>query len=271
MTRTITELGPRQAEFLTTMAGSGRDVFAAEDALGFWGSEQYARNELAQLESKGWLERLEKGRYLIIPLEAGVEREWSEDPLKIGSFLAPDGAAAYWTALRHWGWTTQLPRTQLFITPSRRFNREITVLGVPYRFITLKPSRIFGVREEWQEGFKVRVTDPERTIVDSLDRTDLAGGVSEVSEALLSAWDTLDTQRLLDYVRRLGSGTVPKRLGYLVEQLGLSVDASAIDALHDMVGSGITLLERGGPKTGRMTRRWNLQINAGDQDRADTQ
>jgi len=117
MTRTITELGPRQAEFLTTMAGSGHDIFTSEDASGFWGSEQYTRNELAQLESKGWLERLEKGRYLIIPLEAGIGREWSEDPLKIGTFLVPDGAAAYWTAMRHWGWTTQLPRTQLFITP----------------------------------------------------------------------------------------------------------------------------------------------------------
>ena len=264
MSRTITELGPRQAEFLTTMAGSGRDIFTVQDASGFWGSDQHMRNELAQLESKGWLERLEKGRYLIIPLEAGVNREWSEDPLKIGTFLASEGAAAYWTALRHWGWTTQLPRTQLFITPVRRFNRETTVLGVRYRFVIMKRERIFGIREDWQEGFKVRVTDPERTMLDILDRTDLSGGIGEVSAALQSAWGDLDVVTLLGYIRRYGSGTVPKRLGYLIEQLRLPAQIGLVDELRSLIGSGITQLERGGPKTGVMTRRWNLQINAGE-------
>lgn len=263
MTRTITELGPRQAEFLTTMAGSGRDVFTIQDASGFWGSEQYMRNELARLETKGWLERLEQGRYLIIPLEAGVDREWSEDPIKIGTFLVPDGAAAYWTAVRHWGWTTQLPRTQFFITPSRRYNRVNTVLGVSYRFVTLKPERIFGIREDHSEGFKARVTDPERTIVDALDRTDLSGGIGEIAEAIEIAWDGLDKDRLLDYIDRFGSGTVPKRLGYLLEDLKVDVEPCFIEALQQRLSRGISQLERGGPKTGRMVRRWNLQINAG--------
>jgi predicted transcriptional regulator of viral defense system len=245
------------------MAGSGRNIFTVQDASGFWGSEQYMRNELAQLESKGWLERLKQGIYLIIPLEAGVDREWSEDPLKIGTFLAPEGAAAYWTAMRHWGWTTQLPRVQLFITPSRRFKREAIVLGVRYRFVTVKRERIFGIRDEWQEGLNVRITDPERTTVDILDRTDLSGGIGEVSAALQAAWHTLDVTVLLDYIRRFGSGTVPKRLGYLIEQLRLPAEAALIDELRSLMGSGITQLERGGPTTGVMMRRWNLQINAG--------
>jgi predicted transcriptional regulator of viral defense system len=264
MTRTITELGPKQAEFLATMAGSGRDVFDIEAARHFWTTEQVMRNDLAELERKGWLERLERGRYLIIPLEAGVEREWSADPLAIGSFLAPDGAAAYWTAIRYWGWTTQLPRTQLLITPSRRFRAETTVLGVRYRFVTLKAERVFGIREERLGDLAVRVTDPERTVVDALDRTDLAGGVGEVAEALRQAWGGLDVERLTRYMERFGSGTVPKRLGYLVENLGLPVDPGVIDDWRSMIGSGITSLERGGPKTGRMTRAWNLQVNVGE-------
>ena len=30
------------------------------------------------------------------------------------------------------------------------------------------------------------------------------------------------------------------------------------------MGTGVTLLERGGPKTGRIVKRWGLQINAGE-------
>ena len=262
MARTITELGPREAEFLATMAGNGDSVFTFERASGFWGGGQYARNALAQLEDKGWIERLERGRYLLIPLEAGLEREWSEDPLAIGSFLVPDGAAAYWTAVRHWGWTTQLPSEQIFITPRRRYQPRSTVLGVRYRFVTLKPERIFGITEEWQRGLVLKVTDRERTVVDMMDRPDLAGGIAEVSESLRMAWQELELSRVTEYMSRLGSGTVPKRFGFLAEQMELPEFAAWLPRWRELIGSGFTQLERGGAPGGRMLRRWNLQVNA---------
>jgi predicted transcriptional regulator of viral defense system len=263
MSRTITELGPREAEFLATMAGAGRDVFASKEAERFWGTGPVTRNALSRLESKGWLERLERGKYMLVPLEAGVTREWSEDPLVVGSFLAPSGAAAYWTAVRHWGWTTQLARTQFFITAKRRANPHPTILGVPYKFVTMRPSRIFGIAEEWAGGLRVRVTDRERTLVDVLDRPDLAGGIAEVGEALVASWSEIDVVRLTDYIERFGSGTVPKRLGYLAELLPLAVPEDQLDRWESLKGSGITLLERGGPDKGRITSRWGLRINAG--------
>ncbi|MCZ7663124.1 MAG: hypothetical protein M5U22_09445 [Thermoleophilia bacterium] len=266
MARTITELGPREAEFLATMAGAGRDVFSFEQAAGFWGGGQYARNSLAQLERKGWLERLERGKYMLVPLAAGTDRDWSEDPLVIGSLLVPEGGAAYWTAVRHWGWTTQLPRTQFFVTPVRRFKSHAIILGVPYKFVTLKPVRVFGISEEWRGGLRVRVTDPERTIVDVMDRPDLAGGIGEVMPALRAAWSQLDLQKLSAYMTRFSSGTVPKRLGFLAENAALPGAEEWLDSWRARIGAGFTSLERGGPHTGRTLRRWNLQVNAGGFD-----
>lgn len=263
MSRTITELGPREAEFLATMANTAKGIFAFETAEAFWGSGSTTRNVLSRLESKGWLERLERGKYMLVPLEAGVDREWSEDPLAIGSFLVPSGGAAYWTAVRHWGWTTQLPRTKFFITSQRRAASHSTVLGVPYRFITLKPDRIFGIAEEWAGSLAIRVTDRERTLLDILDRPDLAGGIAEVSEALKSGWREIDPARLTEYIERFGSGTVPKRLGYLAEEYALDGAGDWVQRWRSMIRSGITLLERGGPKTGRIVTRWGLRINAG--------
>lgn len=266
MPRTITELGPREAEFLATMAGSAKDVFAFEDAERFWGPGQMTRNVLSRLESKGWLERLERGKYLLVPLQAGVGREWSEDPLVIGSFLVPSGAAAYWTAIRHWGWTTQLPRTQFFITPKRRSPSQKRVLNVPYRFITLKQNRVFGIAQEWLGDLPIRVTDRERTVLDMLDRPDLAGGIAEVSESLRAAWREIDPAKLTEYIARYGSGTVPKRLGYLAELHALEGASKWVPRWRAMSGSGVTLLERGGSDRGRIVTRWGLRINAGDEE-----
>jgi predicted transcriptional regulator of viral defense system len=262
MPHTITELGPREAEFLAEMAGSGREVFTIEQAAAFWGSGQHGRSTVARLEKKGWLERLERGKYLIVPLSAGPQREWSEDPLAIGTILVPDGGAAYWSAVRHWGWTAQLPQTQFFITPARRYRSHSVVLGVPYVFVTMKPERVFGFAEEWSGSLRIRVTDRERTVVDMLHRPDLVGGVAEVSESLKEAWPQLDQDRLLGYVARFGSGTVPKRLGFLAEHLALPGAEPLIRSLRASIGAGMTALERGGAPGGRLTRRWNLRINA---------
>jgi predicted transcriptional regulator of viral defense system len=263
MARTITELGPREVEFLARQSGRGEQLLTTEHAIAYWGSAEYAWKVLSRLESKGWLERVQHGSYMIVPLDAGAERIWSEDALAVGTFLAPEGAAAYWTAVRHWNWTTQLPRIVTFATPKRRFNMHPVALSVQYRFVLVKPAKIFGVATCRENALAVRVTDRERTVVDMMDRTDLCGGIAEVVESLRLAWPQLDYDRLTGRVREFGSGTVPKRLGFLVEHLGLEVPSSSLLAeLRAMVGSGFSPLVRGGSQSGLYMRRWNLRLNA---------
>lgn len=260
MSRTITELGPREVEFLAQSAERG-GILTTKQAAEYWGSSEYGWKVLSRLEGKGWLERLEQGSYLIIPLEAGVERSWSEDALAVGCALAPQAAGAYWTAMRHWNWTTQLPRIVTFATPSRRHNNHPIVLGVEYRFVLLRHERVFGVDTTHEGSMEVRVTDRERTIIDMMDRPDLCGGIAEVVEGLPAAWRETDHDRLLTYVDRLGSGTVPKRLGFLVEHLRLEMAAGFGARLQSLMGAGMSDLERAGAQSGRYVRRWRLRVN----------
>jgi predicted transcriptional regulator of viral defense system len=269
MTRSITELGPREVEFLARLSSSGRMLFTMRDAAEFWGARKYAREKLTLLESKGWVDRLEQGSYMVVPLQAGLERLWSEDALAVGTFLAPDGAAAYRSATRHWNWTTQLPSPVTFMTPRRRFNNSPTVLGVPYRFVLVRPDRLFGVFRAFEGGLPVHVTERERTIVDMMDRPDLCGGIAEVVEALRTGWPECDPVRVVEYVQRHGGGTVPKRLGFLVEQIGIERPTGFLPQLQTLMGAGMSDLERGGAKSGRYVRRWRLRVNTAGFDAAD--
>jgi predicted transcriptional regulator of viral defense system len=98
----------------------GKHVFRLEDAAPYWSSPQMARKALSRLERRGWLKRLERGLYLVVPLDAGPIGHWSEDPLVIVAQLAPESAVAYWSALHYWGMTEQIPRTIFVQTLKRR-------------------------------------------------------------------------------------------------------------------------------------------------------
>ena len=92
------------------------------------------------------------------------------------------------------------------------------------------------------------MTGRERTVVDMMDRTDLCGGLATAVAALRVAWPQLDHDRLVRQVERFGGGTVPKRLGYLVERLGLEpVGSPLTERLRALIAPGYSVLERGGP------------------------
>lgn len=92
MTRNITSLSSKESILLTNLAAKGKTVFTGKEAQELLGLPASPRLLLSRLERKGWVKRLERGRYLLIPLEAGPERLWSEDAALVAMTLAPEGA-----------------------------------------------------------------------------------------------------------------------------------------------------------------------------------
>lgn len=159
VSRSITGLGPKEAEFLATFASQGKTIFTVEQARGFWGDAAYTANVLGRLETKGWLRRLERGTYMIVPLEAGPDRAWLESALVIAPRLIHPAAIAYWSALHYWHMTEQIPRTVFVQSTRRKHQRQKEILGIPFRFVTVVESKFFGVVKRTLDGQPIYVTD----------------------------------------------------------------------------------------------------------------
>lgn len=190
------------------------------------------------------------------------------DALVVGTLLAPEGAAAYATAMRWWGWRPAAGSSGsgisslLFITPKRKQAMRPELLGVRFELVFVKPKRVFGAVLLGEPGLRIRVTDPERTVVDMFDRSDLCGGIPAAAAALRDSWPGLDLELLTAYLERFAGGTVPRRLGYLVERLGLLPPGDPrLADWRKLLGAGYSLLERGGPAEGPFVRRWRLRVN----------
>jgi predicted transcriptional regulator of viral defense system len=209
--------------------------------------------------------RLAKGKYLLIPLEAGPDSAWTEDSLVVACHLVDPACVAYWSACHYWNWTEQVPRTVFVQTTQKKMESARTVLGVRYQFVRVTERKFFGVVGRAAGRGQFIVTDREKTLVDALDRPDLCGGIGQVI-AILRAAEPIDWDKVDRYLAKIGSGAIYKRLGFLAEHLGkrlrLPDRAARIADWRSRLTAGCAPLEPGGAATGRVNSRWRVRLNA---------
>ncbi len=218
----------------------------------FQGKREVLHTVLSRLEKKGWIERIEKGKYMIIPLGAEKGR-YTLNEFVIGSLLVNPYCIAYWSALHFYGLTEQIPNTVFIQTTARKKKQKIEIFGVEYRIAKIKETKFFGIRKEWIEGTQINITDKEKTIIDCLDKPQYCGGVIEVAKALKNS--NLDTRKLLGYSRQVGNSGVIRRLGYLCDFLGINIDIPEVKTRNYL------LLDPTMPHEGLKNAKWRLIIN----------
>jgi predicted transcriptional regulator of viral defense system len=262
--RNIISLSHTEASFLATLAAEGKNIFTTQDAYEVLAKGKPARDSLERLVHKGWLERIERGRYLIVPLEAGPERSWTEGAFVIAQHLVEPSAIGYWSALNHWNLTEQVPRVTHIQTTARKSNRKPNVLGMQFHIVRIKLERFFGQRRFYVGGSAVRITDREKTIIDCLDRPELSGGVAEVAKALHEGDGEFDWRRTTRYLRRFGSGAVVKRLGFLIEVVKLehAPNPDMLEEWQHLLTAGISKLDPSSRREPhRIATRWRVAVN----------
>ena len=256
---TKSALGKAEARFIAKIGT--RPTFSIEDARRVLGHKESdpTRQFLERLQSKGWIRRIRRGRFAVIPLSSGESRTPQLHEFIVAMELVSPAAIAYWSALNHHGMTEQLPRTVFVVTdhPVRRPPGE--VLGMSFKIVSLRPGKFFGTVKDWIDEMPFSVTDKEKTIIDGLDLPQYVGGVGEIAKALSTIWTQLDESRLRKYAVKIGNSAVAKRLGFLMESLGLG----DIEKLRRAVtlASGFSPLDPTLPRQGKFNRRWGLLVN----------
>jgi predicted transcriptional regulator of viral defense system len=259
-------LGETEARFLAALASSDKTVFTTKDARAVTGTSVTATDSLiANLLAKKWLIRLNRGTYLIVPLSAGEEAEYSENWFVVAKHLiAPKPYyLSHFSALEIHEMTTNPVLTVYISTPVRRIEKRIA--GATYRFVTVRPDGLWGIKDTWvTPSERVTVSDLERTIVDCLDRPELSGGIIEVARGLWAKRREIDLTRLGEYVARLGRKTVAKRLGFLLDVYGLGT-RELETTLRPLISKSYTSLDPTLPASGRYVAKWRIRANV-DQD-----
>ena len=248
-------LGSQGSKLLSLLSSEKKDIFTikdAKEALGARGGS--VAKLLHDLAVNKWITRIERGKYIIIPLDAGLRAEHMTHPFIIGRSLVSPYYIGFLSALNYYGITEQ-PSQKVFIVTKKKSRRLVFQLQ-EYVFVRLAKKRFFGLSEEWIGNTKFIISDKEKTIIDCLFILEYSGGLTEVMKAFR---EKLDYEKLYEYALKMEDVAAIKRLGYLLDIA--KIKTPVLGKLLKKVSGGYCLVDTGGPKTGLKNEKWRIIEN----------
>lgn len=231
---------------------------------------QQTRKLISKLAQSGWIEILKRGTYAVkSPLYSG-----DIPPFAIANALVHPMAISHWSALAQHGFSTQNPTMVQASTPVKVVTPEMRqgkayrprgraswrAFDLEFEFIYVKRERFWGFEKQWVNSWsQVNITDQERTVLDLIVRPELFGGIRAASEIMEGTLAQIDLNRLVTYALRYDVGAVIKRLGWLLERMG--VEESLLLSLKNYPVTGTVLLDPNQPRSEQFDPSWQMNEN----------
>jgi predicted transcriptional regulator of viral defense system len=265
MDSTVRTLGPQESRVVLALAEQKRREVGRPEIIKLLGvSAKAADNVIESLRRKGWLERASWGEYLVIPPDEGPDAMGETNLLALASRIADPYYIGYGSAAWHYGLTTQHRRVIVVVTPVHLRGRRVGEGRV--RVVNPKPAKFFGFAPVDVFGYKVMMSDREKTAIDCIDRPALAGGVGEAASILATASGRFDWPKAADYLERIDSTALVRRFGWVMDHVKAEMPAEIHERLLRLAARGPRTWM--GPNPARKVqgaigydKTWNLFVN----------
>jgi predicted transcriptional regulator of viral defense system len=254
--------GSRMANLLMALYDSGRTMFTTAEAAQIIGlTVPLASSLLHKARKRGLVSRVKRGLFVIVPPELGSSAEYAPNPYLVARYLA-EGAPyflSHASAMELHRMVTQ-PQFVIFVSSTKRIPKQ-TLHGTQFRFVLLKAKDFFGNTKHWvTKQASVEISDLERTILDGLRHPEYCGGITDVAKGLWMRHEDIQVTKLIEYARRLGVGSIYRRLGYLLELFSLGTQAE-LQSLRNALTATYVPLDPSLPREGPHAAKWRMQLN----------
>lgn len=175
---------------------------------------------LSYWANRGWIQRIRQGIYVPIPLESTSTTRPIEDPWILADKLFSPCYIGGLSAAQYWDLTEQIfESVTVYTSKFSRFSRK-KIGGVHFVIKRISEPSLFGTKKVWRNQTKISISDPSRTIVDLFNSPKLGGGIRFVMDTFIEYLNSShkNLPLLFEYSSKLGTGTIFKRLGFLLEK-----------------------------------------------------
>ena len=207
--------------------------FTRRDVVRLTGSENAARWQIYNYLTKGYIERVRRDLYAVISLETGRA---VPNKFQIAASVSDRAYISHHSAFEFYGYGNQVFCEVCFASPSR-------VSAFEYDGIYYLPVAWRGDIGVENAGNGVRVTSPERTVIDSIADFEKIGGLEELLRCMLMI-PSLDAGKLLASLELYHHGQLYQKAGYILEMFKkeMSIPDSFLDECESRISESKTYI-----------------------------
>jgi len=260
---TMQYINPREREVVARLAYEKVSIITKEQFDKYFNFPKRVKEKtLFRLKKKGILTAIKRGVYFYSPLESGPAGS-SINEFLVPSVFFPKGNyyIGYSTMYNYYGFTDQIFQTMYVLNTS--LQREKTIGNMRFKMIKISARRIYGFEKIKIKDTEVIVSDKERTLVDMLYFSGPVGGLKIALDILKEqAKDrNIDLSKLIKYAVGFPNVSSRKRIGFALEQTGLS-DKILEPLLKSVKKTSLVTLYPSKSRKGKINRKWMVIENA---------
>ncbi|MCH4891310.1 transcriptional regulator [Acidaminobacter sp. JC074] len=226
-------------------------TFSLGDVTAITGNESTSTSLISRWLKKNYVVRIRKDLYTCIDLTTG---DVIANKYQIATAINDSSFVAYHTAFELYGMANQVYNI-VYVSSNKRFN-TFEFEGITYKFV--KSGFDDGVVEiRNTEGIKV--TDVERTYIDSVNFLSKIAGVEELIN-ITESIERLNKEKLIKYLELYDKKVLYQKVGYFLENyyVGEKLGDNFFEMCKTKSGNSVRYLLGG--REGRYNDRWKLVI-----------
>lgn len=227
-------------------------VFTVEDVNKYYNNIDSARSAIKRLMKESMVAKIRNNMYTCISGETGAP---VANRFQIASKITSTSYVSHHTAMEYYGITDQV-YYDVYVASKTGF-REFDFDGYTYHYVATKDLE--GVETPAFSG-GIRITNIERTLVDSVKDMDKIAGIEEVLQDI-GSMKRMQEKRVLKYLNILSNQFLYQKMGFLLvehkKQLGLSDEF--FDICKSQIGKSKRYLTKDMSK-GQYVDEWKLVI-----------
>ena len=257
-------LSAKASQIILTAEEENRHILSVSDFVEFYSiTSGYARKMISELVDHGWLVRVGKGQYQLLPARTGLDPFPAGDKFTVACQRFPDSFIAFGSAAEYHGLTMQIFPTVMLINTVR--SGEQSIGNVRTLMIKVTAENHIGCQPVTR-GPNVSVATIERTVLDAIDRPDLCGGISDLPQIIERARGRLNFDRLMEYLPTYRSKSLVSKVGWLLEafeyDLPRQVENQMLEWSAGIKSYLVSSRTPGADRVIEYSNKWGLSINA---------
>jgi len=245
-------------------------VFTREEYVAFMNSQGFLnsntqRELLVYHVKKGHVIKIRRGLYAVVSRAVSDPNNMPVDAYLIAGRVMKDSLLSHHTALDFHGVAYSIYHTFYFYSHSaiKSFQHQGNAFfRIPFsKTLIEKKQEFLGAKKQDRQGLDICVTSLERTLVDILDRPELAGGWEEIWRSF-GMVATLDLDLILKYSLVLDNATTTAKVGFFLEthQKEFAVTEKHLAQLEQHIPRGKHYMDRKIGQNNKLIKRWNLIV-----------